>query len=145
MRDEDPWSERFACEPIGGGSPLTREAKAQLIPVLRHHPGVHVVLASASEERVGLAVCFLGLSTFAARPLLNLQDLVVLPKFRGRGVGSVLLHAVEERARLLGCCKLTLEVRADNVRARRLHRGQGFREFAAADLSMPVYFLDKPL
>ncbi|MFN2376591.1 MAG: GNAT family N-acetyltransferase [Candidatus Binatia bacterium] len=135
----------YAREPIAGGSPLSGEVKERLIPVLRDHPGAIVVLASVADAKIGLAICFLGLSTFAARPVLNLQDLVVVPEYRGQGVGRLLLRAVEEEARSRGCCKLTLEVRADNLRARTLYRSWGFRDCAAAGAQLPVYFLDKPL
>jgi ribosomal protein S18 acetylase RimI-like enzyme len=77
-------------------------------------------------EPVGLAVCFLGYSTFAARPLVNIHDLIVHPNFRRRGVAAQLLAAVETRARELGCCKVTLEVRVDNAAARSLYATRGF-------------------
>jgi len=37
------------------------------------------------------------------------------------------MAAVERKAREKGCCKLTLEVQENNVRARRLYRRAGFR------------------
>ena len=136
----------YAGERIGGGQPLPYYVKARLVTGLRDHPGVRVaLLASVAGETVGMAVCFLGFSTFAARPLLNLHDLFVLPNFRGCGIGHTLLRAVEDHARHLGCCKVTLEVRRDNARARRLYRRRGFREFAAAGASTRIYFMDKPL
>ena len=80
-----------------------------------------------------------------ARPLLNIHDLAVLPSYRGRGVGHALLQAAEEHARREGCCKLTLEVRDDNARARALYRSFGFEDFAVGDDSTPTRFLGKPL
>jgi ribosomal protein S18 acetylase RimI-like enzyme len=38
----------------------------------------------------------------------------------------MLLKAVEDDARQLGCCKVTLEVRCDNTRAMGLYRSVGF-------------------
>jgi ribosomal protein S18 acetylase RimI-like enzyme len=75
---------------------------------------------------VGLAVCFRGFSTFAARPLLNIHDFSVLPACRGAGVGRQLLAAIEERARAIGCCRLTLEVQEHNHRARGIYAAAGF-------------------
>jgi ribosomal protein S18 acetylase RimI-like enzyme len=75
---------------------------------------------------VGLAVCFLGFSTFQARPLLNIHDLAVRPNHRGAGVGGALLGAVESEALRMGCCKVTLEVRTDNHTAQSLYRRAGF-------------------
>ena len=55
------------------------------------------------DNPVGAAVCFIGFSTFAAKPLINIHDFVVLPAARGKGVGRRLLEAVEKKpgARLL--------------------------------------------
>jgi len=135
----------YASDPIGGGAPLRADVRERLVPALRKHPGSCVLLAlAASAEPVGIAICFLGFSTFEARPLLNLHDLAVIPDARGRGIGRALLHAVEARARREDCCKLTLEVQDDNDRARHLYRSFGFVDFAIYG-SSPTRFLSKPL
>jgi ribosomal protein S18 acetylase RimI-like enzyme len=103
--------------------------------------GAQVWLARTGDgEPVGLAVCFTGFSTFAARPLLNLHDLAVAPSHRGKGVGRRLLAAVEDAARAAGCCKVTLEVRTDNLTAQKLYRALGYGDGAA-----PHHFWSKPL
>ena len=87
----------YAADPVGGGEPLSKEARERLAPALQKHPGALVLLALVESRPVGVAVCFLGLSTFRAMPLLNIHDLAVLPQWRGRGVGRALLAAAEER------------------------------------------------
>lgn len=62
-----------------------------------------------------------------AQPLINIHDLAVVPECRGQGVGRALLQAIEEEARRGGCCRLTLEVRADNRIARGLYQSFGFQ------------------
>jgi len=122
----------YARDPMGGGVPLAAEVIGGLPDRLAAQPGARVWLAFADGgEPVGLAVCFTGFSTFAARPLLNLHDLAVAPAHRGRGVGRRLLEAVEEAARAAGCCKITLEVRDDNVPAQLLYRALGYGDGAA--------------
>ena len=74
----------------------------------------------------GVAVCFLGFSTFSAMPLLNIHDLAVRGEFQGTGVGGALLDSVAEKARTLGCCRVTLEVDQENPGARRLYERKGF-------------------
>lgn len=84
-------------------------------------------LAFEDQRPVGLAICFLGFSTFSARPLLNIHDLCVRSDRQGRGIGLRLLETVEAAARREGCVRLTLEVRHDNGRAQSLYHRFGFR------------------
>ena len=134
----------YAADPRGGGRALPADVQGRLIGVLRDHPTTLVLLAVADGEPVGVAVCFFGISTFRARPLLNVHDLAVLPEYRGRGVGRALLGAAEEHARRRGCCKLTLEVQDDNTPARTLYQRFGFADVVYGD-SAATRFLAKPL
>jgi ribosomal protein S18 acetylase RimI-like enzyme len=133
----------YASDPVGGGTPLTPDARERLIPALRAHPTALVLLAFVGSEAVGIAVGFFGLSTFQARPLLNIHDLAVVPAYRGKGVGRALLREAERRARARDCCKLTLEVQDANTRARGLYARFGFEDFVVA--GSPTRFLSKAL
>jgi len=110
----------------GGGDPLSAAVRRDLVDRLRRHPGAIVLFGLLGEQPVGLATCLLGFSTFYARPLINIHDLVVAEEARGRGVGQALLAAVEDEARRRNCCKITLEVDQDNHAARRLYQMHGF-------------------
>jgi ribosomal protein S18 acetylase RimI-like enzyme len=134
----------YAADPRGGSRPLPPDVQGRLVTMLREHPTTLVLLAFDGEEPVGIAVCFFGMSTFRARPLLNIHDLAVLPAYRGRGVGRALLGAVEDHARRRGCCKLTLEVQDDNTPARTLYQRFGFDDVVYGD-SAATRFLAKPL
>jgi ribosomal protein S18 acetylase RimI-like enzyme len=85
-----------------------------------------VYISSPTARAVGAAVCFVGFSTFAGKPVVNLHDLAVLPSHRGRGIGSLLLAEVERHARERGACKVTLEVHDTNHGAKRLYEATGF-------------------
>jgi GNAT superfamily N-acetyltransferase len=135
----------YSRDPMGDGAPLSAAARARLIPGLRQHPTTLVLLAYDGDTPVGVAVCFVGFSTFAARPLVNLHDVAVLPTHRGRGVGRALLAAVEAQARELGCCKLTLEVLDQNHRALRTYAAAGFKRYALQPGTGEAIFLTKPL
>lgn len=116
----------YASDLMGRGKPLSDAVQRNLIAGLQAHPTTLVLLAFDADQPVGVAVCFRGFSTFAARPLLNIHDLAVLPDYRGRGIGRRLLEATHRRAAELGCCKVTLEVREDNHRAQGLYRSLGY-------------------
>jgi GNAT superfamily N-acetyltransferase len=121
----------YAEDPMGAGAPLPAAVKERLIPGLRGHPTTEILLALEGGEPIGIATCFRGFSTFQALPLLNVHDLAVLPAHRGRGVGRRLLEAVEARARMLGCGKITLEVQENNTNARRTYAAAGFKQAEA--------------
>ena len=99
-------------------------------------------LALHKPKPVGIAVCFLGFSTFAARPLLNIHDLAVMPEYRGQGVGRQLLEHVEIKGRALECCMLTLEVREDNHWGQQLDHNVGFDVAKVASGPVRNWFLE---
>jgi len=55
------------------------------------HPAAEVVLGYAGDEPAGFALFFHNFSTFVGKRGLYLEDLFVVPKFRGRGYGQALL------------------------------------------------------
>ena len=118
--------DHYARDIRGGGTGLSARVKGQVVPGLRAHPGTCVFLAYSETTPLGGAVCLRGYSTFRAAPLLNIHDLAVHASARGRGIGRALLKAVQQEATRQGCCRITLEVRADNHVARNLYVDFGF-------------------
>lgn len=59
-----------------------------------------------------------------------LEELYVLPKRRGRGIGSKLLASVLDRARSGGCAAVDLEVDHEHGRAANLYSRHGFRSLS---------------
>ena len=149
--------DHYAADPMGGGTGLAPAARARLVGELRRLPHFHGALAwqqvgngescddGAAEEAVGLINCFAGFSTFAARPLLNIHDVVVRDGLRDRGIGRLLLAWAEARARELGCCKLPREVVANNARARAAYARAGFAPYVLDPAAGDALFLHKPL
>lgn len=135
----------YARDPMGNGGPLPARVLEDLIPGLRAHPTTLVLLAFVGEDVAGIATCFLGFSTFAARPLLNVHDLCVLEPFRGRGIGRALLGAAEASAARRGCVKLSLEVQEHNARARRLYESVGFSQAVANPINGGALYYTKPI
>lgn len=143
----------YARDPMGGGEPLPEDVKHRLPGDLAAQPGAASFIAWArpdqggdirgDEEAVGLANCFLGFSTFKSRPLLNIHDMAVHPAHRGRGVGQALLAAVEQHARHLGCCKLTLEVLSGNAVAQASYQRFGFAQYQLDPAAGQALFMQK--
>ncbi|HSG21802.1 MAG TPA: GNAT family N-acetyltransferase, partial [Azonexus sp.] len=121
--------DHYARDPMGGGEGLSVYAKAHLVEQLKDRPTFHGALAFMGEKPVGLINCFTGFSTFAAKPLLNIHDIVVHADVRGQGIGQALLQWAETQARQLGCCKLTLEILSNNIPALRSYERAGFEPY----------------
>ena len=146
--------DQYSRDPMGGRQPLATSAREALIPGLKKHPTTLIFLAlegsgdvdpAIGTNTLGIAVCFLGFSTFAAKPLINLHDLFVLHSARGTNLGQALLESVAEKARNIGACKVTLEVQSENLRARRVYAAAGFEQAVYNPEAGGVLFLSKPL
>ncbi len=85
------------------------------------------VIAWAGQEPVGFAVFFQNFSTFLGRPGLYLEDLFVLPGYRGRGIGRKLLAHVAKVAVSRQCGRLEWAVLDWNERAIRFYERLGAR------------------
>ena len=119
--------EAYAQDPMGGGKGLSDYAKTHVVAGLASRPQAFSLLAFAQDGTpVGLVNCIEGFSTFAAKPLVNIHDVIVLPDWRGHGVAGAMLGAVVQIARDRGACKLTLEVLSGNQKALRAYAKLGF-------------------
>ncbi len=120
----------YAIDPMGGGTPLPAKVLEDLPQALANIGTAITLLAFDADEPVGLITGFLSLSTFKAKPLLNIHDVIVIPDYRGCGISRQLLQQVEAYAVERDCCKLTLEVLSGNRRAQQVYRQFGFDDYA---------------
>ncbi|MCG5031521.1 GNAT family N-acetyltransferase [Mesosutterella sp. OilRF-GAM-744-9] len=65
-----------------------------------------VLFAMAEGREAGFAVYFYNFSTFLGRAGIHLEDLFVLPEFRGRGIGHAILKRLAGIAQEEGCGRL---------------------------------------
>lgn len=135
----------YATGVMGGGEKLSHEVRETLIMELEKLPHCHVLLSYEDEIPAGVAICFEGFSTFACRKILNIHDFAVAPDFQGQGVARALLDKVEELARKLDCCKLTLEVLEGNERAQKVYRAFGFAGYELDPEMGRALFFEKKL
>ena len=135
----------YAMDPMGNGKALSNEVRRELIPGLQQHPTTIIFLAFQNKNAVGIATCFVGFSTFAARPLINIHDFYVIPEVRRQKIGHMILAAVEQKARDTGCCKVTLEAQQNNRRAQRIYEVAGFSRSVYVEAAGGALFLSKPL
>ena len=135
--------DHYASGPMGGSNALDENVKATLIPALAARSDYIGFLAFSNALPVGLINCFEGFSTFAARPLLNIHDIIVHTDFHGQGIGTLLLQRTEQAAKQKNYCKLTLEVLAHNQAALQLYRRAGFQPYQLTEAAGQALFMHK--
>ena len=84
-----------------------------------------VVIASYDCEPAGFALFFHNFSTFLGRPGIYLEDLFVVPKMRGKGIGRILLSFLAKTAVERGCGRLEWWVLDWNTDAIRFYQRLG--------------------
>jgi GNAT superfamily N-acetyltransferase len=73
-------------------------------------PLFEVTIAEWSGEPVGFALWFLTYSTWRGQPTLHLEDLLVLPSSRGRGIGKAFMQHLARVALERGCGRFVWQV-----------------------------------
>lgn len=85
-------------------------------------PIAHLLALVESEKLLGYA------GFWQVFDEADINNVAILSSRRGRGLGRRLMQAVADCAWLLGCRRLTLEVRPSNAPALALYKGCGFVE-----------------
>lgn len=91
------------------------------------HGSAEALVAEEEGQIVGYALFFSTFSTFLARPGVWLEDLFVLPEWRGRGLGKALLTEVVRIARHRGAGRVEWSVLDWNEPAIRFYESLGAR------------------
>jgi len=80
--------------------------EATLADQLFHRKNAEVIFAMEDGKEVGFALFFHNFSTFLGRSGLYLEDLFVLPEYRGRGYGKAILKKLASIALERGCGRM---------------------------------------
>lgn len=121
--------DHYARDAMGGGKPLSATVRKELIPQLKARSDYLGVIAFHAEQPMGLINAFEGFSTFSAKPLMNIHDVIVSKEYRGNGLAQRMMKKLEQTAQQRGCCKLTLEVLSNNSSAQQAYRKFGFAAY----------------
>jgi len=130
----------YMQDEMGGGGSMTEMLAPQILDGLINYPGYLGFFVLIDDQFAALANCNRNFSTFKAKPLINIHDLIVHPDFRGKGAGKFLLNGITSYAEKNGCCRINLEVRNDNMIAQHLYKKCGF-----AECHPPMFFWEKNL
>jgi ribosomal protein S18 acetylase RimI-like enzyme len=132
--------QEYMRDPMGGELEPDAEHAMRLVQGLKMHPSAFVLFVKEGNVFAGLTTCFTNFSTFRAKPYINIHDVIVRKEYRGKGLGRALLEHLLAFAQEQGYCKVTLEVREDNIAAQTLYQSLGFE-----DTHTPMRFWTKTL
>lgn len=134
MPEPAPEPDHFWVEPLAGDDDLDGvlevEAESFTNPwtkamyqwELQNRAVCHIYVARTPSCRVAGFCAF-----WLVFDEIHINNVAVLPRYRGRGMGSGILRHVFATAGTLGARRATLEVRASNAGALRLYERLGFR------------------
>ena len=108
------------------GHPLTAAGERALARIAAGEPFAPAWIVRQANEAVGYLVITLGFSVEYGGRDGFIDDLYLVPKARGQGIGPKLLSFALSQAAALGINTLHLEVETDNERAARLYQRAGF-------------------
>ncbi len=102
-------------------------AQARGLAMIVSDPRVGSVLVARRDgEVVGMVNLLFTVSTALGERVVLLEDMVVAPSVRGAGVGSALLTAAIDFARVQRCPRITLLTDRVNADAQRFYARHGF-------------------
>lgn len=117
----------YMMDEMGSQKPFDPALHDKVLSDLKNHHSYKGFLLKSDNKYVALANCFVNYSTFKAKHLINIHDYIVSSDQRGNGFGKELLNQIIDFAKELGYCRLSLEVREDNVKAKALYQKLGFK------------------
>lgn len=128
----DHWVEPFDGEADLDGILAVEEAsftnpwtRAMYEWELQNRSVCHILVVRTPEHRVA-GFC----SFWLVVDEIHINNVAILPAYRGRGFGTRLMRRVLTEGLRLGAERATLEVRASNGLARRFYEGLGFKSTA---------------
>ena len=97
-----------------------------LLRIITNHDVGIVLVAKEDKKVLGMVILLYTVSTALGERVALLEDMVVGPEARGRGVGSHLLKRAVSVAEAAGCLRITLLTDQLNLSAQRFYKRHGF-------------------
>ena len=116
------------------GVPVLTERLRQLLA------GGQVTAVLVGDPAYGVGLLTLRPNVWYAGPVGLLDELYVAPSQRGRGLGTVLLHAAEEVVRGRGGEVLEINVDGGDADARRFYERHGYRNCEPGEEEQLLYY-----
>lgn len=108
-------------------SPDAKKQQRALELILADPSRARIYVGRQKSRIIAMAALHFTISTAEGGRVAGLEDCVVHPEYRGKGVGERLLAYVLEQAKAEGALRVMLLTDGDNARAQALYRKLGFR------------------
>lgn len=110
------------------GHPVAVEQQAKNFAWISQRPDYLVLGAYEDNELLGTATGILCPDLVNdCRPFVVMENLIVAPQARGRGLGKQLIHGIEAFAKENNCAYLFFVSRAERKEAHRFYEAMGYR------------------
>lgn len=119
--------------------PPSEEGKRRLVADIFDRGRINLLVARAGRVLAGYALYFYTYSSFLAKPTLYLEDLFVLDRYRGEGVGRMLFAKCVDIAVAERCGRMEWSVLNWNRNAADFYEGLGAKRLD----DWSVYRLDR--
>jgi GNAT superfamily N-acetyltransferase len=117
-------------------SPAAAKQRRALEILLAQPAMGRLFVLTRGSKILGMVSLLFTISTAEGGKVAWLEDLVVRPDHRGKGLGTRLLRAAIDWARREGLTRITLLTDTDNARARQLYARHGFTASAMQPLRL---------
>jgi ribosomal protein S18 acetylase RimI-like enzyme len=112
------------------------EKSEQSLKRLLHYGLANCYLAKIRQSFVGFIVLSFSFSISKGEPILHIDALYSLPKYRNKGIGRRLMEYATELAIERKVCRLQLETDDENIPARNLYANLGFQKIEGKNVYM---------
>jgi GNAT superfamily N-acetyltransferase len=123
----------------------TQHIDISIIQKLKKLGTTKIYLCELGNDIFGIAVCFVGFSTYRQRELLNIHDFFIQKEHQGKGIGTKFLEFIEKECIRNNFCRITLEVYNENKIAMKLYEKIGFLGNRDAEENHIIYAMKKDL
>lgn len=107
-------------------SPDPEKQRRALELILADPSRARIYVAREDKKVIAMTALHFTTSTAEGGKVAGLEDCIVRPEYRRKGVGKALLEHVIEQARAEGALRVMLLTDGDNARAQALYRKMGF-------------------
>ena len=103
------------------------DAQSRALDFIIQQPELgRIFVAEVDGDVQGMVMLLFTISTFLGQKVALLEDMVVAPAWRGKGLGSQLIDHAEAFARQKHLGRITLLTDGDNEAGQRFYRAKGF-------------------